>query len=65
MIWAEDDGKGHIPDSIVDYGGDTTIIIQESKKTEDLFLKDDITPDPSSTENSELKIFQTIIKLQP
>ena len=42
-----------------------TLFIHESKKAEYLFLKDGTIPDPSSTENAEFNIFQTIIKNQP
>ena len=41
-----------------------TILIYEGKKAEDLFLKNGTIPDPISTDNSEFKIVQTIIKLQ-
>ena len=41
-----------------------TLLIHEVNKEEDLFLKDDNIPDPSSMENVEFKIFQTIIKRQ-
>ena len=41
-----------------------TFIIHEVKKSEDLLLKDDTIPDPSSTDNVEFKIVQTIIKIQ-
>ena len=33
LIYPEDDGKGHIPDLIVDDGGDMTLLIHEGKKT--------------------------------
>ena len=58
----EDDSKDHIHDMIVDYGGDTTILIHEGKKSEELFIEDGTIPDLSSTENSVFKIVQTIIK---
>ena len=32
LIYPEDDGKGHIYDSIVDDGGDMTIIVHEGNK---------------------------------
>ena len=41
-----------------------TLLIHEGKKAEDVFLKDGTIPDPSSTENVELKVFQTILKRQ-
>ena len=52
----------HSPDLIIDYGGDITILIHESNKAEDLFLKVGTVPDPSSTENPELKNVLIIIK---
>ena len=60
----QDDGKGHRPDLIVDGGGEITILVYEGNKAEDLFLEYGTIPDPSSTDNSELNIFQTIIKRQ-
>ena len=41
-----------------------TLIIHEGKKAEEFPLKDGTIPDPSSTENVEFKIIQTIIKRQ-
>ena len=41
-----------------------TLLIHEGKKAEDLVLKDGTIPDPSSTDNVEFKIFQTVIKRQ-
>ena len=64
LIWTEDDIKGHRPDLIVYDRGDITLIIHEGKKVEELFLEDGTIPDPSTTENSEFNIFQTIIKRQ-
>ena len=43
---------------------DMTILIHESKKAEDLFLKDSTIPEPSSTDNVDFNFFQTIIKRQ-
>ena len=40
LIQMQDDGKGHRPDLIVDDRGNTTLLIREGKKTEDLFLED-------------------------
>ena len=64
LIHPEGDGKGHRPDLIVDYCGDMTLLIREVKKADGLLLKNGTIPDPSSTYNSEFKIFQTIIKRQ-
>ena len=41
-----------------------TLLIQKGKKVEDLVLKDGTILDPSSMENVEFKISQTIIKRQ-
>ena len=64
MIYPEYDGKGHIPELIVYDGGYITIIIHEGKKVVGLFLKCYTIPYPRSTDNSGLKIVQTIIKRQ-
>ena len=63
--------KGVLEDGdLVEYLGqdDTSLHLRgdylKGKKTEGLLLKDDNIPDPSSTENVEFKIFQTIIKRQ-
>jgi len=62
LTWAEDDGKGHGPDLIVDDGGDMTLLIHEGKRAEDAFLKDGTLPDPTTTDNAEFKIVLTIVK---
>ena len=41
-----------------------TLLIHEVKKADDLFLKDGTILDPSSTDNVEFKIVQTVIKRQ-
>ena len=41
-----------------------TLLIHEGKKAQDLFLKDGTIPEPSSMDNSELNIVQTILKRQ-
>ena len=64
MIQPEDDGKGHIPDLIVDDGGGMNLLINEGKKVEYLLLKGGTISGPISTDNSEFKIVQTIIKRQ-
>ena len=64
MIYPEDDGKDHIPDLIVDAGGNMNLLIHEGKKAEYLFIKDGNMPDPSSTNNVEFNIVQTIINHQ-
>merc|ERR1711957_685543 len=62
VTWPEDDGKGHGMDIIVDDGGDMTLLIHEGKKAEDVFLKNGTLPDPTSTDNAEMKIVLTILK---
>ena len=64
LIYPEGGVKGHRPDMIVVDGGDTTILIHEGKKADDLFLKDGTIPDPRSTENAQFKIVQTTINRQ-
>ena len=41
-----------------------TLLIHWGKKAEDLFLKDGTISDPSSTDNVEFNMFQTVIKRQ-
>ena len=64
LIWPEDDGKGHKPDLIVDDGSYFTLLVHEGEKADYLFLKDGTFPDPSSTDNDDFNIVQTIIKCQ-
>ena len=56
LIHPEDDGKGHIPDLIVDDGGDMTLIIHEDKNAEDLLLNDGTISDPIFTYNADFKM---------
>lgn len=62
VTWSTADSEGDGMDIIVDDGGDMTLLIHEGKKAEDLFLKDGTLPDPSSTDNAEMKIVLTILK---
>ena len=64
LMYPEDGGKYQRPDPIFDDGVDMTLLVYEGNKAEDLFLKDWTIPDPSSTDNVEFKIVQTIIKRQ-
>ena len=64
LIWLEDDGKGHRTELIVDDGVDTTLLIHEGYKEDDLFLKDGTIHEPRSTDNNEFNIVQTTIKRQ-
>jgi len=62
VTWPDADEKGDGMDIIVDDGGDMTLLIHEGKKAEDLFLKNGTLPDPTSTDNAEMKIVLTILK---
>uniref|UniRef100_A0A6U5LHG6 Adenosylhomocysteinase n=2 Tax=Corethron hystrix TaxID=216773 RepID=A0A6U5LHG6_9STRA len=62
VTWSTADSEGDGMDIIVDDGGDMTLLIHEGKKAEDLFLKDGTLPDPTSTDNAEMKIVLTILK---
>jgi len=62
VTWSTADSEGDGMDIIVDDGGDMTLLIHEGKKAEDLFLKDGTLPDPTSTDNAEMKIALTILK---
>ena len=64
LIQPEDDDKGPKPDLIVYDGGNMTLLIHEFKDAEEFFLMDGTIPDPSSTENVEFNIIQTIVKCQ-
>ena len=62
LIYLEDDGKGNIPNLIVDSGGDMNILIYKGINVEYLFLNYGTTPDPSSMDNVEFNMIQTIIR---
>merc|ERR1712113_898381 len=47
---------GDGPNLIVDDGGDATLLIHEGTKAEAQYAKDKTLPDPSSTDNDEMKI---------
>ena len=64
LIYPEDDGKGNRPDLTIDDGGDMNLLIHESKKAEDLLFTGGTILDPSSIDNVDFKIFQTISKRQ-
>ena len=64
LIYPEDDGNGHRTDLIVDNRGDTTLLIIEGNKAEELLLKYGTIPNPISTDNVEFKIFQTTTNRQ-
>ncbi|XP_028792886.1 adenosylhomocysteinase-like [Neltuma alba] len=49
------------PDLIVDFGGDLTFLIHEGVKAEEIYAKTGQLPDPSSTENAELRAVLSII----
>merc|ERR1711907_576240 len=56
MGFPKDDGKGWGPDLIVDDGGDMTLLVHKGVEYEAKYAKDKSLPDPSSTDNAELKI---------
>merc|ERR1740139_767591 len=62
VTWPTSDAKGDGMDIIVDDGGYMTLLIHEGKKAEDVFLKNGTLPDPTSTDNAEMKIVLTILK---
>ena len=58
--WPADD-KGCGPDLIVDDGGDMTLLIHKGVEAEKEYAKSGKLPDPSSTDNAELKIVYKIL----
>jgi len=58
LDWGPDGG----PDLIVDDGGDTTLLIHEGVKAEQVFEKTGQFPDPSSSDNAEFQIVLGIIR---
>ena len=56
LIKPEDDGKSHIPDLIVDDGGDMTLLTYEGTKAEDLFsmMMLSLNPNPRKLLSSRL-----------
>lgn len=61
IIWPTNDGKGVGPDMIVDDGGDMTLLVHEGAKREGVFAKTGKLPDPSETDNDEMKIVLAIL----
>ncbi|KAK7387612.1 hypothetical protein VNO78_28530 [Psophocarpus tetragonolobus] len=59
---ALDWGAGGGPDLIVDDGGDTTLLIHEGVKAEQIYEKSGQFPDPGSSENAEFQIVLGIIR---
>jgi len=60
ITWPEDD-KGDGCDMIVDDGGDMTLLIHEGVDAEIAFEKDGTLPDPTSTDNAEMKIVYQVL----
>ena len=58
LTWPDADG----PDIIVDDGGDATLIIHEGVKAEIEFEKLQTLPDPSKTDNEEMKCVLAILR---
>lgn len=57
VTWPNHDG----PNCIVDDGGDVTLLIHEGVKAEKIFEESGNIPDPSSTDNAEMKIILKVI----
>jgi len=49
-------------DQLVDDGGDATLLIHKGKEFEGKFAKDGSLPDPSSTDNAELRVILQLLK---
>jgi len=49
-------------DQLVDDGGDATLLIHKGKEFEEKFAKDGSLPDPSSTDNAELRVIHQLLK---
>merc|ERR1712017_15680 len=49
-------------DSLVDDGGDATLLIHKGKEFEEKFAKDGSLPDPASTDNAEFKCILQLLK---
>jgi len=49
-------------DQLVDDGGDATLLIHKGKEWEGKFAKDGSLPDPSSTDNAELRVILQLLK---
>ena len=62
LTWPTDDGKGNGPDTIVDDGGDMTLLIHEGFEWENKFAATGELPNPDSTDNAELKRVLSIIR---
>ena len=55
ITFPKDDGKGWGPDMIVDDGGDMTLLVHKGVEFEAKYAKDKSLPDPSSTDDAEMK----------
>merc|ERR1711937_915770 len=56
LVYPKDDGKGWGPDMIVDDGGDMTLLVHKGVEYEAAYAKDGSLPDPSTTDDAEMKI---------
>merc|ERR1719213_1494839 len=56
ITYPKDDGKGYGPDMIVDDGGDMTLLVHKGVEYEAAYAKDGSLPDPSTTDDAEMKI---------
>merc|ERR1712151_1048821 len=49
-------------DQLVDDGGDATLLIHKGKESEEKYAKDGSLPDPTTTDNAELKVILQLLK---
>ncbi len=62
LTFPADENGSNGPYTIVDDGGDATLLIMEGIKAEQAFEKDGTLPDPSSTSNSEFKVVLSVLR---
>lgn len=58
MVWPDEEGG---PNLIVDDGGDATLLVHEGVKSEKEYKETGKLPDPSTTDDPELKIVRTLV----
>ena len=62
LTFPADENGSNGPYTIVDDGGDATLLILEGYKAEQKFAKDGTLPDPASTKNAEFKVVLSVIR---
>lgn len=62
LTFPADENGSNGPYTIVDDGGDATLLILEGAKAEQRFAKDGSLPDPASTDNAELRVVLSVIR---